>query len=114
MFGATAFAANRSHFTLGHGGYFSPDKFLAVGPAFELRGRHEERSFSIEGAVTWQEVREAGSDYFPTDAALQEASGNLRYPGDERDGVGIRLAASVEWRVTQRAVAGVRLEGVRA
>ena len=112
VFGATAFAANRSHFTLGHGGYFSPDKFLAVGPAFELRGRHEERSFSIEGAVTWQEVREAGSDYFPTDAALQEASGNLRYPGDERDGVGIRLAASVEWRVTQRAVAGVRLEGV--
>ena len=113
VFGATTFAANRSHFTLGHGGYFSPDKFLSVGPAFELRGRREERSFSIEGAVTWQEVRESGSDYFPTDAALQAASGNLRYPGDERDGVGIRLAASVEWRVTQRAVAGVRLEGVR-
>jgi len=109
---AAAFAANRSHFTLGHGGYFSPDKFLSVGPMFELRGRSDERSFSIEGAVTWQEVREAGSEFFPTDAALQSASGDPRYAGDSRDGVGVRLAASVEWRVTARAVAGIRLEGV--
>jgi tetratricopeptide (TPR) repeat protein len=110
---ATTFAANRSHFTLGHGGYFSPDKFLSVGPVFELRGHRDERSFSIEGAVTWQEVRESGSEYFPTDAPLQAASGDPRYAADSREGVGVRIAASVEWRVTARAVAGVRLEGIR-
>ena len=44
---------------------------------------------------------------------LQAASGDPRYPGDSRDGIGLRLAASMEWRVTARAVAGVRLEGVR-
>ena len=107
------YAANRSHFTIGHGGYFSPDKFLSVGPAFELVGRREDRSFRFEGGVAWQEVREESSEFFPTDAALQLASGDPRYPGDSRDGVGVRLAASVEWRVTARAVAGVRLEGVR-
>jgi hypothetical protein len=110
---AQAFDENRSHFTLGHGGYFSPDKFLSVGPAFELVGRQQNRSFRVEGAVTWQEVRESASDYFPTDDALQAASGDLRYPGDSRDGIGLRLAASVEWRITQKAVAGLRLEGVR-
>ena len=110
---ALAYAANRSHFTIGHGGYFSPDKFLSVGPAFELVGRREDRSFRFEGGVAWQEVREESSEFFPTDAALQLASGDPRYPGDSRDGVGVRLAASVEWRVTARAVAGVRLEGVR-
>ncbi len=110
---ATTFAANRSHFTLGHGGYFSPDKFLSLGPVFELRGRRDERSFSIEGAVTWQEVRESGSEFFPTDATLQAASGDPRYGADSREGVGVRIAASVEWRVTARAVAGVRLEGIR-
>ena len=110
---ALGFAANRSHFTLGHGGYFSPEKFLSVGPVFEVEGRREERSFRIEGGVAWQEVREESSDYFPTDAALQAASGDPRYPGDSRDGIGLRLAASMEWRVTARAVAGVRLEGVR-
>ena len=108
-----AFEANRSHFTLGHGGYFSPDKYLSVGPAFELTGRQGDRSFRFDGAITWQEVREAASDYFPTESGLQAASGDPRYPGDSRDGVGLRLAASVEWRVTEKAVAGVRLEGVR-
>jgi tetratricopeptide (TPR) repeat protein len=109
---ALAYSANRSHFTLGHGGYFSPEKFLSVGPVLEFEGRRDERSFRIEGAVAWQEVREESSDFFPTDAALQAASGDPRYPADSRDGLGFRLAASVEWRITARAVAGVRLEGM--
>ena len=110
---ALGYSANRSHFTVGHGGYFSPERFLSVGPVFEFEGRRADRSFRIEGAVSWQEVREESSDYFPEDADLQAATGNLRYPGDSRDGVGLRLGASVEWRVTARAVAGVRLEGLR-
>jgi tetratricopeptide (TPR) repeat protein len=109
---ATAFAANRSHFTIGHGGYFSPEKFLTVGPAFEFEGRRDERSFRVEAEVTWQELREEVSDYFPADPDLQAASGNPRYPGDSRDGVAFRVAASVEWRITTRTVAGVRLEGI--
>jgi tetratricopeptide (TPR) repeat protein len=110
---AAGFSANRSHFTLGHGGYFSPNRFLTVGPVFELQARRGDRSFFVEGAVEWQEVRESASDYFPEDPALQAASGDPRYPGDSRDGLGLRLAATIEWRVTERAVAGVRLEGVR-
>jgi tetratricopeptide (TPR) repeat protein len=111
--GAAGFSANRSHFTLGHGGYFSPNRFLTAGPIFELQARRADRSFFVEGSVEWQEVRESASDYFPEDPALQAASGDPRYPGDSRDGLGLRLAATVEWRVTERAVAGLRLEGVR-
>jgi tetratricopeptide (TPR) repeat protein len=111
--GALGYAANRSHFTLGHGGYFSPEKFLSIGPVLEFEGRRADRSFLVEAGLSWQEVREDSSDYFPEDADLQAASGNLRYPGDSRDGVGFRVAASMEWRVTEHAVAGVRLEGVR-
>jgi tetratricopeptide (TPR) repeat protein len=110
---AAGFSANRSHFTVGHGGYFSPNRFLAVGPIFELQARRGDRSFFVEGGVEWQEVRESASDYFPDDPALQAASGDPRYPSDSRDGLGLRLAATIEWRVTQRAVAGVRLEGMR-
>ncbi len=111
---ATGYDANRSQFTLGHGGYFSPSKFLSVGPTFDLRGRNDVRSFRLEGGFAWHAVRESGSDFFPTDALLQAASGDPRYAGDSREGFGARLAASVEWRVSNRAVAGVRLEGVRA
>jgi len=111
--GATGFSANRGHFTLGHGGYFSPSHFLTVGPVFEVAARRGDRSLFIEGAVEWQELRESASDYFPEDPALQAASGDPRYPSDQRDGVGLRLAAAFEWRVSERAVAGLRLEGVR-
>jgi hypothetical protein len=110
---ATAYDDNRSQFTLGHGGYFSPRKYLAVGPTFDLSGQRDERSFRIEGGLTWQVVREAASEYFPADALLQATSGDPRFPADSREGVGARLAATVEWRVSQRAVAGVRLEGLR-
>jgi cellulose synthase operon protein C len=107
------YAHNRSHFTIGHGGYFSPRRLLAVGPAFDVSGSRESTSFRVEGGLAWQVVREEASDYFPSDAALQATSGDPRYAGDSREGVGARIAATVEWRVSNRAVAGVRLEGVR-
>lgn len=110
---AEGFDDNRSHFTLGHGGYFSPKKFLAIGPTFDLRGHREATSFRLEGSVAWQVVRESNSEFFPDDPVLQAATGDPRYAGDSREGLGARIAATFEWRVSNRAIAGVRLEGMR-
>ncbi len=110
---AEGFADNRSHFTLGHGGYFSPRRYFAVGPAFELRGRRDSASFRLEGVLAWQKMREEVSEFFPSDSVLQAASGDPQYPSDSREGLGAKLSALVEWRVSDRAIAGVRLEGVR-
>jgi tetratricopeptide (TPR) repeat protein len=110
---AMGYADNLSHFTIGHGGYFSPSHFISVGPAFDLRGRLDSASFRIEGGLSWQKLREESSDYFPEDAVLQAASGDPRFGSSSREGIGARLSATVEWRVSNRAVAGVRLEGVR-
>jgi tetratricopeptide (TPR) repeat protein len=109
---AIAYGENLSHFTIGHGGYFSPNRFLSIGPAFDVRGQRDSATFRIEGGVSWQKLREDSSVYFPEDAVLQAASGDPRYPGSSREGVGARLSATVEWRVSSRSVAGVRLEGV--
>lgn len=110
---AMGYADNLSHFTVGHGGYFSPNHFVSVGPAFDVRGRRDSASFRIEGGLSWQKLSEESSDYFPEDAALQAVSGDPRYASSSREGIGARLSATVEWRVSNRAVAGVRLEGVR-
>ena len=110
---AMGFADNLSHFTIGHGGYFSPSRFISVGPAFDVRGRRGSASFRIEAGLSWQKLREEASAYFPEDPALQAASGDPRYAESSREGIGARLSATVEWRVSNRAVAGVRLEGVR-
>jgi tetratricopeptide (TPR) repeat protein len=108
---ALGYDDNRSHFTIGHGGYFSPRKFLSAGPTFDLRSGREATTFRLEGGIAWQVVRESSSEYFPSDNLLQAASGDLHYPGDSREGLGVRIAASVEWRVSNRSIAGVRLEG---
>ncbi len=109
---AIAYGENLSHFTIGHGGYFSPNRFLSVGPAFDISGRRDSATFRIEGGLSWQKLREDSSEFFPEDAVLQAASGDPRYPGSSREGLGARLSATVEWRVSNRAVAGVRLEGI--
>ncbi|HEU0225588.1 MAG TPA: cellulose synthase subunit BcsC-related outer membrane protein, partial [Steroidobacteraceae bacterium] len=83
------------------------------GPTFDLRRQREAGSFRLEGGVAWQVVRESASEFFPDDPLLQAASGDPRYPGDSREGVGARIAATFEWRVSSRAVAGLRLEGMR-
>jgi hypothetical protein len=114
---AMGFSDNLSHFTIGHGGYFSPSRFISLGPAFDVRGRRDSASFRIEGGVSWQKLREEASVYFPDHPALQAQATCIasacRYAGSSREGVGVRLSATVEWRVSYRAVAGVRLEGVR-
>jgi len=110
---AMGYADNLSHFTLGHGGYFSPSRFLSVGPTFDLRGRRDSTSFRIEGGLSWQKLREDSSEFFPSDSVLQIASGDPHYRGSSREGLGARLSATVEWRVSNRAVAGLRLEGLR-
>ena len=78
-FGGNAKAAgyddNRSHFTIGHGGYFSPSKFLAVGPTFDLRGGRAATIFRLEGGIAWQVVRESSSEFFPKDSAWQAPIG---------------------------------------
>jgi hypothetical protein len=109
---ALGYAENLSHFTVGHGGYFSPSHIVSVGPTFDLRGQRESANFRIEGGLNWQTLREDSSDYFPTDPTLQASTGNPRYAGSSRDGLGAWLSATVEWRVSNRAVAGVRLEGM--
>lgn len=112
-FTAFGYAENLSHFTIGHGGYFSPSHFLSVGPTFELRGRREAASFRIDGGLSWQKLREDSNDFFPLQPLLQAANGDPRFAGSSREGLGARVAAAVEWRVSNRAVAGLRLEGTR-
>lgn len=109
---AFAFRDDRSQFTLGHGGYFSPRSFVSAGPTLSLRRDGGGLSLAVDAGLSWQHLRREASDYFPGRPALQSAQGDPRYPGSSRDGVGARLAASAEWRLAANRVAGLRLEAM--
>ena len=69
------FDQNQNHFTLGHGGYFSPEHFLTTGVGVHFL-TDEGRSFVLQGriAVGYQNFREAAAPWFPRDGAVQNSA----------------------------------------
>jgi hypothetical protein len=60
------YARNLSHFTVGHGGYFSPGRYRGIGAAFDFM-TEENRAWMARGRASAARVdkREDAADYFP-------------------------------------------------
>ena len=95
------FDQNQNHFTLGHGGYFSPDYFLTTGIGLHFLTR-EGRSFILQGRIGlgYQNFRDAAAPWFPLDSSVQNVagvqvsldgkpvfSGSRFYSGNSQDGI---------------------------
>lgn len=62
----TAYRRNLSHFTFGHGGYYSPERDLRAGLQFDaLTSGDRDRIARIQGALAWSDAREAAAPRFP-------------------------------------------------
>lgn len=114
---------NLRHFTLGHGGYFSPQSYAALNLPLDWRGRSEEFSWRLGGTIGFASWREKSSALFPTDAGLQaqvqaaaEADPTIlaRYPGQSRTGVTGGVRADLEYRLAPQLGLGTALRYDRA
>lgn len=107
---------NRRHFTLGHGGYFSPQFYMSLGIPFEVTGARERLSYRIAGAIGLQAFREDDALYYPNDSGLQSSLTELAadedndletvYEGNSQSGVGYNFNAAVEYLVAPRLSIG--------
>ncbi|EMH1771667.1 BCSC C-terminal domain-containing protein [Proteus mirabilis] len=77
------FKNNQNYFSLGHGGYFSPQDYVAVSLPVAYTRRFEKGEVSLNGAIGVQSYKQKGSDYFPTHAYMQNAL-NKRHTSDSR------------------------------
>ncbi len=75
---AMAFERNLSEFTYGHGGYFSPQRFVHFGLPIDWRGSYQAMAWqlTLEPGVTWFQMDEA--PYYPLAAGEQMSE---RRPG---------------------------------
>ncbi|WP_249675138.1 cellulose biosynthesis protein BcsC [Pseudomonas abieticivorans] len=103
-----SYANNQDYFTYGHGGYFSPQTFFALGIPLTWAQRSGRLSYLVKGSVGVQHLEQDGADYFPTDSARQASSG-LTYSGQSKTGIGYSLAAAAEYRVGNHIVLGANL-----
>lgn len=92
---------NLSHFTLGHGGYFSPDRFLSIGPSLDFLTR-ENQQFIVKGRLAFATVSiaEASSPWFPGND-----DGNS-YAASKNNGMSYTAEASGVWRINDRLQIG--------
>jgi cellulose synthase operon protein C len=92
---------NLSHFTLGHGGYFSPDRFVSIGPSFDFLTR-ENQQFIVKGRLAFASVSiaEAASPWFPGND-----DGNS-YAASKNNGMSYTAEASGVWRINDRLQLG--------
>ena len=96
---ALSYENNQGFYTYGHGGYFSPQSFFAIGMPVSWSQRTANLSYQIKGSVGVQHFEQDRADYFPTDSDLQAAAGDAQYSGLNKTGVGYNLAASGEYRM---------------
>lgn len=97
---------NLGFFTLGHGGYFSPQRYFLFNIPAEWSGTWEDRlNYTISGSLGSQHMQEDAAPYFPTDAILQGRNGPF-YPALSTTGAHYNIDLRGSYRMTPRWIAG--------
>lgn len=111
---------NLRRFTYGHGGYFSPQSYLALSVPVELEGGRDRYSYKLNGSIGIQGFRENGSALYPNDSNLQLALADfaannpdvnvrLGYNAQSSTGLGFTLGGTFEYLLAPNVIAGARL-----
>lgn len=124
-FTAMGYKRNLRHFTLGHGGYFSPQRYFSLNLPVEVTGRMGKMSYRLDGSVGIQSFRENSTAYFPDDNARQAnwetvatantvaaptgVTWNSFYAGQSNTGLGFRLGGEAEYRFAPQWTVGGKL-----
>ncbi|WP_338665828.1 cellulose synthase subunit BcsC-related outer membrane protein [Pararoseomonas sp. SCSIO 73927] len=104
---------NLRYFTLGHGGYFSPQEYMAFNVPVDWRGRVGNVAYRLGATAGYARYREDRAPFFPGDAGLQAQAEALAtssagtttpatafYAGQTQSGFVGGLRAEVDWSIT--------------
>lgn len=105
------FRRNLNHFTVGHGGYYSPDRDIGLMLALDFQTR-EAASWLLRGSARagWRIQDEAASPWFPLAPTRPDAA-NGTYPATSETGVSASLALAGVAQLTPHWQLGASLSG---
>ncbi|WP_149537184.1 cellulose biosynthesis protein BcsC [Siccirubricoccus phaeus] len=118
-----AYDRNLRHFTLGHGGYFSPQSYAALNLPVDWRARSGDLSWRLGATLGFANWREDAVDVFPGDPARQgqlnaaaagDATIRPRYAGQSQSGFTGGVRGDVEYALTPQLRLGAALRYDRA
>lgn len=111
------FDDNLRHFTWGHGGYFSPQRYISFALPVEISGGTRRLSYTFQGAIGIQNFHEDGAALYPNDAGLQAQIETLAaddpdaqlvagYDSNTHTGGGYSFYGAVEYLIANNLVVG--------
>lgn len=111
------YAENQGYYTFGHGGYYSPQNYLALSVPVDWAGRRGRLSWQLRASLSVSNSREDAADFYPTRPDLQARAATAplpagytapRYASSQGGGVGHSLLAAAEYRLTPHLALGGR------
>jgi Tfp pilus assembly protein PilF len=102
-----AYERNLRYFTLGHGGYFSPQQYTALNIPVDYRGRNGDLSYRVGATLGYAAWREDSAPVFPNDPGLQ---GQLAAQASATAGTNDAVLANFRGQSQAGAVGGVRAD----
>ncbi|NDL61691.1 cellulose biosynthesis protein BcsC [Acerihabitans arboris] len=112
------YAKNLSYYTLGQGGYFSPQDYLSIAIPMEYNHQYDNLKLGLSGSVGYQSYHQDKSAYFPNNKALQSQLEALAaenddvdsyYSGTSKNGVGYTLKIDADYKVNEYIHLGGRV-----
>ena len=100
------YSDNQRFYTFGHGGYYSPQRYVSFGIPLDWTGRYHKWSWRFLGSAGWSFTYEDDAPYFPTRPDLQAMSGNAIYKGGSGGGFSYTLGATIEYTLAPHWVVG--------
>jgi hypothetical protein len=105
---------NLSFFTLGQGGYFSPQQYVILNLPVRWIGRNGHFAYNFGGSIGVQHYRQDSSPYYPTNLGEQQAAASAGlapdagavYPSQSKTGVSYALDASGEYQLAPQLTVG--------
>ena len=110
-----AYDENLRHFSLGHGGYFSPQSYYAFSVPVEYTRKSGKTSYIVGGAIGVQNWNERRVAYFPNDPGLQSALDAMNaadpsirnyYDGQDQTNLGLNVHGQVEYELSRSMALG--------
>lgn len=111
------FANNQDHYSLGHGGYYSPQQSVALVLPVQDIGRGGRLSWMLRGTLSLSRTRTDAAERYPMNPQYQrlaQAMGQGRYGAGGGMGLGGSLQGAVEYRIAPHWSTVMRLGIERA
>ncbi|EMF0917377.1 MULTISPECIES: cellulose synthase subunit BcsC-related outer membrane protein [Providencia] len=112
------FDKNLNYYTLGHAGYFSPQKYIAVSLPISYEQKLDNLSVKLNSTVGYQSYTTESADYYPTDRQLQDELNSYtdndeyidtHYKKSSKNGISYSFGVETNYKISPSSFIGANV-----